>query len=81
MGITDEQNCNCQADKSKKKINNSQNKSINERGHKEIILFAPFKGKMKVLKKIKKRMGLGQYNKIIIIINVYVVLLAYSLGA
>lgn len=65
MGITDERNCNCQADKTKK-INNNQIKNSNQKGDKEVILFAPFKGKMKVLKKIKKRMGLGQYNTNII---------------
>lgn len=42
MGISEERNCNCKADKNKENI------------------LSPLKGKMKVLKKIKKRMGLGQ---------------------
>lgn len=60
MGIPEE-HCNCQSDK---KSNNKNGKNINkvcDKGQKEVILFAPLKGKMKVLKKIKKRMGLGQY--------------------
>lgn len=50
MGISSGNSCHCKVDK-------PENKGA--------PLLAPLRGKMKVLKKIKRKMGLGQYNSVL----------------
>lgn len=64
MGIKEDSPCNCKAlDKEDKKPN---------------TLFSPLKGKMKVLKKIKRRMGLGQWKSQLIQLRTYTILYRFS---
>lgn len=54
MGISSGNSCHCKADKADKSVTKGEKTGGTP-------LLNPLKGKMKVLKKIKRKMGLGQY--------------------